>query len=332
MLFLLNENAEPKPPFLHKAIWMVASLAKKDKKTYSAFESFSYYKKSFNNYTGQLKWESANEEYTYNRYDYQSRKEVPVKDRRKILRVSKVYAERKESALKKIFSGLLNTAKDDPPMVSDYLTFKTQYLSVEQNDIKRIMLLVPNNLEAVLADIINQCMQYPTFSEETSKKTVIAALQVLHEISDNYGEMVHLFIGTCMISSDKTVANIAGEIWINSVTSNKISNEKLGEVIGLHESIEFAPLKRFTDLVTQQLFRISDKHNQALQIVIENILKQLPAKPITNLKKLLEIYAELLAINNSSITDITIISKLEDWKIYGSLNKISNALIENCQK
>lgn len=322
MLFLFNENAEPKAPFLHKAVWMVASLSKKDKKIYSAFEAFSYYKKSFKNYTGQLKWESVNEEYTYNRYDYQSRKEVPVKDRRKILRVFKDYAERKESAIK----------KDDPPMVSDYLTFKTQYLSVEQNDIKRIMLLVPNNLEPVLPDIINQCMQYPTFSEETSKKTVIAALQALHEISDNYGEMAHLFIGTCMISSDKTVANIAGEIWINAVTPNKIDNEKLGELIGLHESIEFAPLKRFTDLATQQLFRISNKHNQALQIVIENILKQLPAKPITNLKKILEIYAELLAINNSSITDTTIISKLEDWKISGTLKKISNALIENSQK
>jgi hypothetical protein len=131
-----------------------------------------------------------------------------------------------------------------------------------------------------------------------------------------------------MISSDKTVANIAGEIWINAVKNDKIKNEKLGEVIGLHESIEFAPLKRFTDLATQQLFRVSDKHNLALLLVVENILKRLSEKPITNLKKLLEIYGELLISTNSTISDEKIINKIEKWRETEGLKKIINSFHE----
>ncbi len=53
--------------------------------------------------------------------------------------------------------------------------------------------------------------------------------------------------------------------------------------------------------MTQQLSRIPGKHNRALQIVVENMLKQLPVKPINNLKKLLEIYTKMLAVNNSAV-------------------------------
>jgi hypothetical protein len=329
MRFLLDENAKPKGPFLLKAAWMVASLTKKEKKTYSEFGNFSYYRKLFNNYTGQLRWESVDEEYTFDRYDYNAKKNVTVKDRRKILRILEDSSEKKESVLKKMLSGLLHTAKEDSPLLYNFLSIKTQWFSTEHNDIKRLLLLVPNNPETMLADILKQSLKSPSFFGESDKKLVIATLQLLHEIWDNYGEMAHLFIGTCMLCSDKTAANIAGEIWINAVSTGKIGNQKLGEVIGLHQRIEFAPLKRFTDLVTQRLFRISDKHNQALQTVIENILKQLPDKPITNLKKLLEIYGELVSINGSSLTDETIAIKLERFGNFGALQKLTTLISQN---
>jgi hypothetical protein len=132
-----------------------------------------------------------------------------------------------------------------------------------------------------------------------------------------------------MLCPDKTAVNIAEEIWINVVSTGKISNEKLGEVIGLHQRIEFAPLKRFTDLVTQRLFRISNKHNQALQTVIENILKQLPDKPITNLKKLLEIYWKLVSVNSFSVGDEMVVRKLEKFGEIGDQQRLTNVMVQN---
>jgi hypothetical protein len=63
--------------------------------------------------------------------------------------------------------------------------------------------------------------------------------------------------------------------------------------------------------------------------MIENILKQLPDKPITNLKKLLEIYGELVSINRSSLTDETIATKLERFGNFGVLQKLTNLISQN---
>ena len=115
------------------------------------------------------------------------------------------------------------------------------------------------------------------------------------------------------------------------VTNAKINNEKLGEIIGRHQAIEFAPLKRLTDLIVKQLFRVSDKHNIALLIVVENIVKQLPDEPITHLKKLLEIYGELLAMTNSKIADPTIARKMETWKNSASLKRPLGVFNKNQQ-
>jgi len=212
-------------------------------------------------------------------------------------------------------------------MLYESLNFRTQYLSVEYNDIKRILSLIPNNPDPILADIINKCLKHSEFWEEGDKKMVIAVLQYLFETWKEPGEMAYLFLGTCMLSSDKTIINIAGEIWLRAVTMESINNIELGKVIGLHESIEFAPLKRFTDLVSQNLFRVSDLHNRQLQILIENMLPQLPDEPIKNLKKLLEIYRELVAVNKYYVESPGVKTKLKDWEGTASLRKIIEQLV-----
>jgi hypothetical protein len=69
-------------------------------------------------------------------------------------------------------------------------------------------------------------------------------------------------------------------------------------VIGTHEKLEWAPVKRFTDLIQHQMLSVSKNHNNALEELISNILLQMD-KPVTNLKKLLEVYHEVLAFNQS---------------------------------
>ena len=292
----------------------MASLTRQEKKHWPAFESFSFNKEFINNYTGQLPWETIIKEYTFPRYDFKSGKNVDVAETRKIVSVQREYPYDEKSGLKKMFSGLMTANKKKYAFLYESMNYRVQFLSIEFNDIKRILSLIPHNPDPLLADTINKCLRYSEFPEEGDKKMVVAVIQFLYEVWDTPGEMAYLFLGTCLLSADKTILNIAGELWLKGVTGNNLNNVELGKVIGRHESIEFAPLKRFTDLISQHLFRVSDLHNRQLQVLIENILPLLPDAPVKNLKKLLEIYRELLVVNQSGVGSTAVEARLKVWQ------------------
>lgn len=125
-----------------------------------------------------------------------------------------------------------------------------------------------------------------------------------------------------MIASDKTVASYAAEIWIQGVRENNVNSELIGSILGKHQQIEFAPLKRLTDLIMGNMLGISSRHNHQLEILLTSMLKQLPSEPIKGLKKLLEIYLEVVRLNRSSINDEEVKKLLEKWKNKESLSKV----------
>ena len=66
---------------------------------------------------------------------------------------------------------------------------------------------------------------------------------------------------------------------------------------------------------------VSPLHNRELEKLIVAMLAELPEKPIKDLKKLLEIYAELLSINNSKAKDEQVLHLLDVWKGVANLKK-----------
>ncbi|MDQ0780279.1 hypothetical protein QF044_000133 [Chryseobacterium sp. W4I1] len=105
-----------------------------------------------------------------------------------------------------------------------------------------------------------------------------------------------------------------------------MDNARLGQVIGLHEKLEWAPVKRFTDLVQHQMLNVSKDHNLALEQLLTHMLLQME-NPVTNLKKILDIYHEVLALNQSE-ADKNLKEKLNIWKENSSLKKICNLLLK----
>lgn len=328
LLFLFGKHEKPQGPFTNPAVWLCCSLAKKEKKRYEAFDEFSYNKNPFACYTGNFPWQSVDEEYYRQEYDYNLRKSVTKLDRRKILKINIDRTPVKESGgFKKLLSGILSKPKESPYCIYDSLIIKARWLDVA-NDVRRILMLTPNNPGVFLAEIAHRCLNSPIFLGESEKKAVLACLQTLYEIWDDAGDMVYLFLGTCMLASDKTARNIAAEIWLKAVSEGRIDNSKLGAVIGKHESIEFAPVKRLSDLISQSMFRISAMHNKNLLSLIETILTHLADAPINNLKKLLELYLELLALNNVTVNNQAVKNKLNSWVAVSGLQKIAKSIIE----
>lgn len=174
--------------------------------------------------------------------------------------------------------------------------------------------------------VVDKSLKYPTFCEEGDKKLVIATLQTLHRIWRAFGNMAHLFLATCMLCSDKTSASFAAEIWLNGAPKGTVDSKLIGEIIGVHQRAEFAPIKRFTDLIMGQMFQVSKQHNIELEKLLTSLLHTLPDEPIKNLKKLLEIYAEILSVNNSLIHHEILKQQLLKWKATAGLNKVIERL------
>lgn len=327
MRFLLVKEAKPQGPFDHKSVWMIASLTKSPQTRYEEFSTFSYNKLSRNFLTGQFAWKTFVETYTYDRYDYQKRNYIKVRDTRKTLQIEMNNKIRKETTLDTILK-FISPKEEDEQLIYEYMPIKGQYLAVTHTDMKRLMMLTPNNPEPLLAQLVHKWLKCLSSSEEGDKKVLIKTLEVLLEIWKEFGEMAHLFVATCMLSSDKTVRSFGAEIWVNGVNQGMINSELLGEIIGKHESIEFAPLKRLTDVITDNMLQISEHHNLELERMLTSILIQLPANPVNHLKKLLELYIEILSLNHSSIDHPKIASQLEGWKPIASLTKVVKTLQE----
>lgn len=135
-----------------------------------------------------------------------------------------------------------------------------------------------------------------------------------------------MFIASCMISSDKTVRTYAAELWIKGVSKKNIDSDAIGSIIGKHEQIDLAPLKRFTDLVVSNMFQVSKKHNNALESLLTCCIEQMSEIPISGCRKLLEIYAEVLSVNKSRTLNERVISRLTAWESAETLKRVIQKL------
>ncbi|MDO1449652.1 DUF6493 family protein [Rhodocytophaga aerolata] len=323
--FLLVRESRPHGPLTQQVLWMVAALTKSPLKTHEEFAHFTCTELSRNFLSGQHSWKTYVEAYTYDRYDYVNRKTVLVHDTRKLLEIDSKATGKRQIGLSTILK-FFTAKSEDEKLFYEHLKIKDQYLSVEHNDIKRLLLLIPHNPEPILAQIANKCLKYPSYGEAGDTKLLINTLECLLGIWKEFGEMAHLFVAACMLNSDKTVRSYAAAIWVEGIHKNSINSELVGEILGKHESIEFAPLKRLIDLINSNMMGISGKHTKALENMITALLTQLLDTPIHNHKKLLQLYLEILSLNKSIIRNTTIIHQLSVWKSTASLQTVITTL------
>jgi len=197
------------------------------------------------------------------------------------------------------------------------------------NDVKRLLGLLPNNPEPLIALLIADNLKYANFWEENDRKRVIEIVNWLSNwLHQPYGEPIHLFLATSMLCGDKKNRIKVSELWKKGIALQLIDSELLGRILGKIEKKEFAPLKRFTDLAQNHLYKISPVHNHALEQLIANLAAKLPAIPIKNTKQLLVLYRELLALNKSIITNERLVISLALWQDSPSLKKVIRELKE----
>lgn len=293
LLFFFDKEANPKGSFEHPSWWMTAGLTRSPEIVFEEFKNFGYDDIPVEFLSGDYEWKTIDSKKN-SYYPAELNITIPKYD----------IVERKE------------------PLFLEYFIAEQKELS----EIPAMMWCFPNTPANGLAKVIKNCLFYSGIAEVYERNLVLNTSQALYQIKKPLDGMGYLFLGTIFLDGDKTIRGTAAEIWLEHVSYQMIDNAQLGKVIGLHEKLEWAPVKRLTDLIQHHMLNVSKNHNIAIEELITNILLQM-GEPVTNLKKLLEVYHEVLALNQSESNN-DIIEKLNHWKENSSLKKICNLLLK----
>lgn len=293
LLFFFGKNALPKGKFEHPSWWMTAGITRSPETVFSEFSNFGY--------------DNIPEEFLIGNYSWKTI------DNKK----NSYYPVELNIVIPKY-----NLEKRKEPLFLEYFVAGQKELS----EIPALMWCFPNTPANALAKVIKHCLFYSGIAEVYERNLVLNTSQALYQIKKPLDKIGNLFLGTIFLDGDKTIRGTAAEIWLEHVSHQMMDNAELGKVIGLHEKLEWAPVKRLTDLMQHHMLNVSKNHNIGLEELISNILLQM-GEPVTNLKKLLEVYHEVLALNQSE-AHIDLLEKLNDWKENSSLKKICNLLLK----
>lgn len=81
---------------------------------------------------------------------------------------------------------------------------------------------------------------------------------------------------------DKTVRSYAAELWVEGLSTGRINNHRVGEILARLINMELAPLKRFTTQVYESMYKRSAFHNRQLEELLTVFISGLPDKPVTD--------------------------------------------------
>ena len=218
-------------------------------------------------------------------------------------------------------SGLLGTKKP-VKFIMEWFYFPHTHIYFGA-DWERIMYQSPYNNETFIADIINYYLRTSSLNSGDIPN-LTGVMNALTQFGDPLRPIAQTFIAMGMLASDKTIRAYAAEVWAVKTAEGNLQSAYMGTLIGKAENLEYAPLKRFTDLITQNMMNVNN-------LQLEDMLKACIAeikKPMTGLAKLLEVYSELLALNKSK-TYSELAVKLNEWKENSTLKKVAKRLIDN---
>lgn len=282
---------------------------------------------------GSYDWDCKLRDHFYKEYDYAVRKQVEKKITKKELNFKDFHFSKNKS--ESIFSNIIGvfSKKKKRTKISsiyEYMYFKKQkyYTTIQPNDDVKFLFLSPNNPSMFLSHVIHNNLKESTFFDESSKKNMVHLLKGLHQIwyRSDLNESTYLFLATGFLCSHKVARELAAEVWIKANSEEKMNNKLLGQILGKLESGEYAPIKRFTDLLVASIFNASKFHNQHLFTLIDYMISNMDDASIRGIKKLLELFIELKYNLQAQISQLSK-EKLSEWNTTKTLKPIISKLI-----
>lgn len=214
--------------------------------------------------------------------------------------------------------------KKELPENADFLDYIfNSYHGVYDDDLISILYTAPYFSGSVVAKKYGETLSRSDYQYDI--KGNVSFLDAWMKLSLPFQSVHYLFLSAGLFNKNRTFSGMAFEALVNKVVSDDFEVRELGTMIGKKISFGWAPAKRFTDGLSG-FINLSSRHNLAFEKLLAAILTAVE-KPVFNLKKLLELYDELLN-QNQSVPDETLSELLKEWENENNLKKIIHQ-IEN---
>lgn len=191
------------------------------------------------------------------------------------------------------------------------------YHTMYQDDLIRTLYTTPYFSGSLAAGKYNGDLSCSAYQYDI--KGNIEFLDAWMKLNLPFQSVHYLLLSAGLFHKDKTFSGIAFEVLINKAVSEDFNIRELGIIIGKKINFEWAPVKRFTDGLSG-FINLSTSHNKVFEKLLISILSTVE-KPVFNLKKLLELYYELLNQNRTTV-DAKVSEVLKEWENENNLKKI----------
>lgn len=323
MLFLLGEEVRPGKMVKHTSLWHVAWITRSQGKMEPIPEFVPMLDWNPDFLHGAHPWKVVDEKYEDYYWEGNQRKtKWAYRKRLRIELQDRVLPNRPSKGLFSWFKSSVAPSSRVSLYASQIL--KAKWIGSEENDVQRLLSLVPNNPGALLMGLSQKLFRYPGFQSEAEKRILIRLLEYMAQIQQPLGEVNNTFLAFCMIAAEKIPRTMAAEVWNQQLGSDLLDNHLIGRVIGKICGAEFVVIKRLTDLL-QPLFNLSGLHKRSTHDLVASCLMELPKQPLRSLKKLLTIYQET-QYNFKEPLPFELSERLREWEKTKSLQAVVKAI------
>ncbi|NDV59777.1 DUF6493 family protein [Bacteroides sp. 519] len=191
-------------------------------------------------------------------------------------------------------------------------------------DITKLITSAPYHHDSIIAYVL---YIIDDFSEGDTirKASVINALKACIELHISLSNPEIQLLAISLFASDKTIRNYAATLWSETVLGELIDNKVLGEIMADINKSGWLSLKNFNQLLEKTMLNISVPHNCALEELLAAMIDGMGDKTVKHLKGVLEIYNQLLSLNETKNIERTKI--VEKWKNNSVLKNIVHEIM-----
>lgn len=184
--------------------------------------------------------------------------------------------------------------------------------SVDLKDLLAYLWFYPNTPEVTCVRILKEHFAFSQIAHAETRDHILTTIKTLADLKDTPNEITLLFLAACLLCSEKTIRDFAINLWIEKTSCGLLNNEQFGRITGELIDKEWTLPKRLTDAVLNNFLNIDNYHNQEIEKLLVATLSNIHA-PVSNLKKLLETYHEVISLNKSK-ADTDRIPQLIEWE------------------
>jgi hypothetical protein len=189
--------------------------------------------------------------------------------------------------------------------------------------VRSLSSLVPHNLSALHWHVVRS-VAWTDKLESTERDVLLAALPTLLDEGPAFGESTTLLLAVSLLHHAPSCRALALEALLDACATSRLRPEALGSWLGRLLAAEYAPLARLADLLPQAQ-AVSLETDDALAQTLDALLPELPATPLRSLRKLLELYADLVA-RTGRLVPAAVQGRLGEWRTAAALKKVLNNL------